>query len=379
MFLYQQNRRFFAQTAEGLEELGAEELLQLGAAGVQTAYRGVHFQAEKQALYRINYRSRLVTRVLAPLAAFPCHKTEVLYRQAKALPWKELFGVDNTFAVFANLANSRIRHSQYAALCLKDAIVDCFREECGRRPNVGRIDPDVWINLFIDNNRAVISLDTSGGSLHRRGYRQEGIEAPIQETVAAAIIRWAEWDGERPLFDPMCGSGTLLAEALMSYCRLPAAHLRRRFGFERLPDFDNRLWQSLKAAEGGAVRSLPAGLIAGSDLSAEALEAARANTRKLPGGERIALKKADWRKLEGLEGRLIVTNPPHGIRLKPTADMGEFYKAFGDFLKQRCRGSAAVVYFGEREWIKHIGLKPTWKRPLKSGGLDGRLVKFELY
>lgn len=379
MFLYQQNRRFFAQTAEGLEELGAEELLQLGAAGVQTTYRGVHFQAEKQALYRINYRSRLVTRVLAPLAAFPCHKTEALYRQAKALPWKELLGVDNTLAVFANLANSRIRHSQYAALCLKDAIVDYFREDCGRRPNVARIDPDVWINLFIDNNRAVISLDTSGGSLHRRGYRQEGIEAPIQETVAAAIIRWAEWDGERPLFDPMCGSGTLLAEALMSYCRLPAAHLRRRFGFERLPDFDNRLWQSVKAAEERAVRRLPAGLIAGSDLSAEALEAARANTRKLPGGERIALKKADWRKLEGLEGRLIVTNPPHGIRLKPAADMGEFYKAFGDFLKQRCRGSAAVVYFGEREWIKHIGLKPAWKKPLKSGGLDGRLVKFELY
>jgi putative N6-adenine-specific DNA methylase len=362
-----------------LEELGAEELLQLGAAGVQTAYRGVHFQAEKQALYRINYRSRLVTRVLAPLAAFPCHKTEVLYRQAKALPWKELLGVDNTLAVFANLANSRIRHSQYAALCLKDAIVDYFREDCGRRPNVERIDPDVWINLFIDNNRAVISLDTSGGSLHRRGYRQEGIEAPIQETVAAAIIRWAEWDGERPLFDPMCGSGTLLAEALMSYCRLPAAHLRRRFGFEQLPDFDNRLWQSVKAAEERAVRRLPAGLIAGSDLSAEALEAARANTRKLPGGERIALKKADWRKLEGLEGRLIVTNPPHGIRLKPAADMGEFYKAFGDFLKQRCRGSAAVVYFGEREWIKHIGLKPAWKKPLNSGGLDGRLVKFELY
>lgn len=379
VFLYQQNQHYFAQIAEGLEEAGTDELRRLGAREVRSAYRGLHFEAEKAALYRINYQSRLATRVLAPLAAFPCHEPDYLYRKAKLIPWKEIMGVDQTLAVFANLSNSKIRHSQYAGLCLKDAIVDYFREDCGRRPDIRRIDPDVWINLFIENNQAVISLDTSGGSLHRRGYRREGVEAPMQETVAAAVIGWSEWDGERPLVDPMCGSGTLLAEALMHYCRIPAASLRRRFGFERLPDFDRRLWASVKAAADRGIRPLPAGLISGSDRDGEAVETARENLRRLPQGGNIALQRADLRRLRDLSERVIVCNPPYGIRLKDPGGMGAFYREIGDFLKQRCRGTTAFVYFGNREMLKHIGLKPSWKRPLKAGGLDGRLAKFEMY
>ena len=379
MFLYQQNQHYFAQIAEGLEDPGTDELRRLGAREIRPAYRGLHFEAEKAALYRINYQSRLVTRVLAPLAAFPCHEPDYLYRKAKLIPWKEIMGVDQTLAVFANLSNSKIRHSQYAGLCLKDAIVDYFREDCGRRPDIRRIDPDVWVNLFIENNQAVISLDTSGGSLHRRGYRREGVEAPMQETVAAAVICWTEWDGGRPLVDPMCGSGTLLAEALMHYCRIPAGSLRNRFGFERLPDFDRRLWASVKAAADRGVRPLPPGLISGSDMDAEAVETARENLRRLPHGGNVALQRADVRRLGELSERVIVCNPPYGIRLKDPGGMGRFYREIGDFLKQRCRGTTAFVYFGNREMLKHIGLKPSWKRPLKTGGLDGRLVKFEMY
>lgn len=379
MFAYQLNRRYFAQTGEGLEDLAALELEALGAAGTRIVRRGVSFEAGRRSLYRINYGSRLVTRVLAPLAVFACPGTDELYRHAKALPWRELMTADETLAVTANLVNSRIRHSQYAALCLKDAVVDAFREACGRRPNVARIDPDVWISLFVENDRAVVSLDTSGGSLHRRGYRRMSVPAPMQETVAAAVIRLSAWDGERPLADPMCGSGTLLAEALMSYCRVPAGYLRRRFGFERLPDFDPRLWRALKSAEDRAIRGLPAGLISGSDISGEALQAARANLRLLPNGDSVRLEAGDWRDRDSLMDRLIVCNPPHGIRLKPGEDLGEFYRSFGDFLKRRCRGSTAYVYFGERGWLKRIGLKPSWKKPLRSGGLDGRLAKFELY
>ncbi|MGE5255772.1 MAG: THUMP domain-containing class I SAM-dependent RNA methyltransferase [Hyphomicrobiales bacterium] len=379
MFAYQQNNRYFAQIAEGLEDTGADELRQLGARDIRLSYRGLHFKADKAALYRINYQARLVTRVLAPLAAFPCHETDYLYRKAKLIPWKDFMGVDHTLAVFANLSNSKIRHSQYAGLCVKDAIVDYFREDCGRRPDIRRIDPDVWINVFIENNRAVISLDTSGGSLHRRGYRREGVEAPMQETVAAAIIRWTEWDGSRPLVDPMCGSGTLLAESLMHYCRIPAAWLRSRFGFERLPDFDPRLWASVKATADREIRPLPAGLISGSDIAREAVATARDNLRKLPHAETISLERADVRRRRDLSERAIVCNPPYGIRLKQPGGMGGFYREFGDFLKQHCRGSAAFVYFGDREMLKHIGLKPSWKRPLKNGGLDGRLAKFEIY
>jgi len=379
VFAYQQNQRYFAQIAEGLEESGAEELQNLGAVGIRLSFRGLYFEADKASLYRINYQSRLVTRVLAPLLAFPCHTTDRLYRQARQIPWKEIMDVNQTLAVFANLSNSHIRHSQYAALCLKDAIVDYFREDGGRRPDVRRIDPDVWINLFIENNRAVISLDTSGGSLHRRGYRREGVEAPMQETVAAAIIQWTGWNGSRPLVDPMCGSGTLLAEALMHYCGIPAAFLRRRFGFEQLPDFDRRLWTEVKISADRRIRPLPAGLVVGSDVTAEAVESARANLQKLPHGATVPIERMDYRQRRDLPERVIVCNPPYGMRLQPKASLEEFYRTLGDFLKQRCRGAVAYIYFGNREMLKHIGLKPSWKRPLTNGGIDGRLAKFEMY
>jgi len=379
VFAYQQDQTYFAQIAEGLEDLGAMEIKRLGAAAARTSFCGLHFKADPASLYRINYQSRLVSRVLAPLVRFGCYDTDRLYRTARQVPWKAIMGVNETLAVFANVSNSRIRHSQYAALCLKDAIVDYFRDDCGRRPDVRRIDPDVWISLFIENNRAVVSLDTSGGSLHRRGYRQEGAEAPMQETVAAAIIQWTEWDGSRPLVDPMCGSGTLLAEALMHHCRIPAGFLRRRFGFEHLPDFERSLWSSVKTTADRAILPPAADCISGGDIAAAAVQTARANLRRLPHGASIPIDVSDFKQRNDLSARVIVCNPPYGIRLRPTSEITLFYREIGDFLKQRCAGAAAFIYFGDREMLKHIGLRPTWKRPLKSGGLDGRLAKFEMY
>ncbi len=379
MFQYQQNRRFFGQIADGLEGMGSEELAGLGAADPAPVYRGVHFSADQAALYRINYCSRLITRVLAPLISFQCHSTKYLQKTAKSIPWSNLFGTDQTFAVFATVSNSGIRHSQYAGLCLKDAIVDTFRESCGQRPSIDTRAPDVWINLHIESNHATISLDASGGSLHRRGYRQDSVEAPMQETVAAAIIRMTGWDGAQPLVDPMCGSGTLITEALMAYCRIPPGYLRPRFGFERLPDFDPGLWQSVKAEADGAVRPLPEGLIAASDIASQAVSAATMNARKIPFGDRIQFNVTDFRKIDKIEKSVIVCNPPYGLRLKHERKAGEFYRELGDFLKQRCTGCTAFIYFGNREWIKRIGLRASAKRPLKSGGLDGRLVTYALY
>ena len=379
MFAYQQHQRYFAQAAEGLEESSAEELRGLGARDLSPSYRGLYFAADQPTLYRITYRSRLTTRILAPLAAFPCHSTDYMYRKAKLIPWKEIMGVDQTLAVFANLSNSKIRHSQYAALCLKDAVVDYFREDCGRRPNVERTDPDVWLNVFVDSNRAVISLDVSGGSLHRRGYRRETVEAPMQETVAAAIVRWTEWEGAPTLVDPMCGSGTLLAEALMHYCRIPAGYLRSRFGFERMPDFDRAAWDKVREAENRLMRPLPEGLIEGSDIASDAVALAAENLRRLPHGASVRVQRTDYQRRQDLGGRVIACNPPYGIRLKQPGGMEGFYRELGDFLKHSCQGSTAFIYFGDRAMLKHIGLKPSWKRPLKNGGLDGRLAKFEMY
>ena len=218
MFEYQKTRRYFAQTAGGFEELAAAELRDLGASGVESGFRGIHFTAEPAVMYRINYEARLLSRVLAPLVSFRCRSREDLYRAGRAVNWSAFFSLEETFGIFANVSgNDGIRHSKFAALCLKDAVADDFRSRTGRRPDVDPLSPSVWLNLFIEKERATISLDTSGGSLHRRGYRRETVEAPMQETLAAAMVALSGWKGERPLHDPMCGSGTLLCEAMMAF------------------------------------------------------------------------------------------------------------------------------------------------------------------
>ncbi len=379
MFTYQKSNRFFAQIADGMEELGIEELTGLGAQEVKPAFRGLYFSAQPDALYRINYTARIISRVLAPLITFDCHSTDYLYKTARNVPWTELFSLEDTFVISANVSNSKIRHSQYAALVLKDAIVDSFRDLYNDRPNVERINADISFNLHISNNKATIYLDTSGGSLHRRGYRQDSVDAPMQETLAAAIIRMSGWDGQTPLYDPMCGSGTLLFEALMHYCRIPAAFFREDFGFRFLPDFDEPTWDSVRQEADSKMRPLEEGLIAGSDSSSQAIDIARNNSRNLPSGRNIRLTKARFQDIESLADTTIVCNPPYGLRMKDHQDMGAFMKDFGDFLKQRCTGSTAYVYFGNRELIKSLGLRSAWKRPLKNGPLDGRLVRYDLY
>jgi len=379
IFNYQMNRRFFAQVADGMEELGSEELTGLGAEEVIPTFRGLYFSADRGALYRINYAARIISRVLAPLLTFDCHSTKYLYKTACTIPWTDLFTLEDTFVISATVSNSIIHHSQYAGLVLKDAIVDSFRDRYNERPNVERINADICFNLHISHNKATIYLDTSGGSLHRRGYRQDSVDAPMQETLAAAIIRLSGWEGGTSLYDPMCGSGTLLFEALMHYCRIPSGYFRESFGFRFMPDFDEHTWKSIKREEDGKMRPLGKGLVAGSDSSSRAVEAARMNSRNLPSGRNVLLTKRLFQDIDSLKDTTIVCNPPYGLRMKSGQDMGAFMKEFGDFLKQRCTGSTAYVYFGNRELIKKVGLRSAWKKPLKNGQLDGRLVKYELY
>ncbi len=379
-FLHAQTDRYFAQIASGFDDLTAAELSALGATGIEPGFRGVHFTADRASLYAVNYRSRLLTRVLAPLAAFRCRDRDDLYRSGRNIDWGALLRPDQSFMIFANVSgNPNITHSQFAALCLKDALVDAFRDRTGRRPDVDRVNPDLTLNLHIEKDRATVSLDTSGGSLHRRGYRRERVEAPMQETLAAAMVALSGWDGGKPLYDPMCGAGTLLCEALMAHCRIPAGYLRRRFGFRYLPDFDETLWRRVKAEADRAIRPLAPDLISGSDVDPTAVRATRKNCPRLPGGDAIRIARQDFREIESLEGRTILCNPPYGIRLGKDTDLGAFYKELGDFLKQRCKGSEAYLFFGDREMIKQIGLKPAWKRPMRNAGLDGRVVKYELF
>lgn len=379
MYLYQKNNEYFAQISGGMEDLGVEELEGLGATNVRKGFRGVYFKAKQDILYHIVYNARLISRVIAPLVKFSCEDDNALYRKAKSVNWFDFISVKNTFAVFANVSNSTINHSQFAGLRLKDAIVDFFREKGGVRPNVDKLEPDMWFNLHIRNDKAVIGLDVSGGSLHKRGYRVSKVDAPMQETLAAAIIKISEWDGSVPLYDPMCGSGTLLCEALMHYLKVPSGFLRGNTGIPFLPDCNETLLQEQVEASNNKIKTLPAQLLFGSDISQHSILATRKNTRRLPEGSKITLARKNFEHLGNIENAVIVCNPPYGIRLKQIDDLKGFYKRFGDFLKQNCKGSTAYIYFGEREYIKHLGLKASFKKELKNGGLDGRLVKVELY
>lgn len=378
-FVYQKNSSYFAQVAENVEPLAERELAALGATQVNPVYRGVYFTASPEALYRIVYQTRLCTRVLAPLLHFDCHSTKYLYKTALTIPWVELFDREQTFVITATVSDSLITHSQYASLCLKDAIVDQFQEKFGERPNVDKRNPDLVFNLHIHKNTAVISLDVSGGSLHRRGYRQETVEAPMQESLAAAILDLTQWDGERQLIDPMCGSGTLLCEALMRYCRIPAAYLRESFGFMRMPDFEPETWQRVKNEADSQIRDLPEGLITGSDAGKLAVRAARINLGQLPHGKEVVVRPSRFQELEPISNAVIVSNPPYGVRLGAQEEAAALVGELGSFLKHKCTGSTAYLYFGDRELVKKIGLKPAWKKPLSNGGLDGVLAKYEMY
>lgn len=379
MFTYQKSGRYFAQIAHGLEDLGRKELNKFGAKDIKTGHRGFYFSADKASLYRINYCSRFLSRILAPLLRFDCHSTKYLYKTACKIDWPALIDLQQTFAVKANVSHSKISHSQYASLCLKDAIVDTFRKRTDKRPNIDTKMPDVLFNLHIQNNKATIYLDTSGASLHRRGYRSQSITAPMQEIIAAAIIHLSGWDGSRPMIDPMCGSGTLLCEAMMHYCRIPPGYMRKKFGFESLPEFGPEIWSSVKTEVDTRIRKLTPGLISGSDKSGEAIEAAGANMKNFSQGKNVSLSVKPFKDIPSLNNYVIICNPPYGIRMGKDKNIKNLMKQFGDFLKQRCNGSEAYLYFGNRELIKSIGLKPDWKKVLISGGLDGRLVKYSLY
>lgn len=379
MYTYQKSNKFFAQYADGMESEAVKELRELNVKNVQPSFHGAFFESDKEGLYRVNYASRLLSRVLAPLLTFDCHSTKYLYQTARKINWNDFMTIKTTFAVSASVAHSKITHSQYAALCLKDAIVDHFRDLTGSRPNVDTIDPNVWFNLHIRANNAAISLDTSGGSLHRRGYRIESVEAPMQETLAAIIVRLSGWNGNQSLYDPLCGSGTLLSEALMNYCRIPAAKLRKKFGFKNMPDFDSSLWAKVKRDADHRIRAVPDGLISGSDISGKAITAARKNFKKLPGGNSIPLIRKDFTSLNGLENTIIVCNPPYGIRSGNKDNMQELYYSLGEFLKHKCTGCEAYIYFGERSLLRHVALRKSWKKELKNGGLEGILAKFVLY
>ena len=378
--MYEYNRNgFFAQVTGKMEDLCKEELIELGAKDTEVSYKGVYFKADFATIYKINYTSRLLSRVLAPLVSFPCRSTEYLYQRAKKIHWEDFCSLEKTFSISASVSQSRITNSLYASQCLKDGIADYFRNKYGKRPDVQVVNPDVRFNLHIEKDMAVISLDTSGESLHKRGYRLLAGEAPMQETLAAALIRISKWDGQNTLYDPMCGSGTILCEALLHYCRVPSQKLRNKFGFFNLPEFNKKEWDEVKAECNGKIRPLQKNIISGSDISREAIKVAKKNLAHLTYSESVDLSVKPFQQIEEFENGTLITNPPYGMRLGESDDVQAIYKELGDFLKTKCPGTSAFIYTGNPELRKFIGLKTTKRLPLDNGKLEGVLLQIDSY
>ncbi len=369
----------FAAVPRGAEEIAALELEAIGISGAKPGKGGVAFVTNRAGLYNANLWLRTASRVLVQLSVFPCKGPDELYAGVFAIAWQELITPTMTLAVDCSLRDSALTHSGFVALKTKDAVVDRIREACGSRPNVDTGSPDVRINVHLHKNVCTVSLDSSGDSLDRRGYRIERNEAPLRETLAAAVIALTGWDASVPLVDPMCGSGTIPAEAALLAARMPPG-MQRSFGFQRWLDFDSRLWDELLLAAENGIRNVPVGLITGYDLDSRALLLAGRNAAKAGLEGQIHFFHAALQDFqpEGDKGVLII-NPPYGMRMGEEDDLRELYCQIGDIMKKRCRGWTGYVLTGNLELAKYIGLKASRRYVLFNGPIECRLLKYELY
>ena len=369
----------FAAVPRGAEDLAGTELMALGIGDAKPGKGGVAFSTDLAGLYRANLWLRTASRILVQLTQFPCMGPSELYDGVHTIAWQDIITPDMTLAVDCSLRDSALTHSGFVALKTKDAVVDRIRESCGSRPNVDTALPDVRINVHLHKNICTISLDSSGDSLDRRGYRLERNEAPLRETLAAAVVAFTGWDGSIPLADPMCGSGTIPVEAALMAAHIPPG-LQRQFGFQRWLDFDSGLWGNICEEAESGIRKLPVGLITGCDLDNRALSLAGRNTAKAGLEGQIHFFHAALQEFrpEGDKG-VVIINPPYGKRLGEEDDLRELYCQIGDVMKKYCRGWIGYVLTGNLELAKYIGLKASRRHVLFNGAIECRLLKYDLY
>lgn len=367
-----------AKTMAGLEGVLAEELTAMGAQNVEPLYRAVSFEGDKQLMYKANYCCRTALRILKPITSFVARNELALYNNIFKIQWHEIFNINETFAIDAVTSGNYFTHSQYAALKVKDAIADEFREHFGARPSVDVDNPDLRINVHIENEKVTVSFDSSGESLHKRGYRKNVDKAPMNEVLAAGLIKLTGWKCDSNFVDCMCGSGTLPIEAAMLAMGLPAGFFRKKWGFMTWHDFDKELWQNVMLDAGAEMEEFNYEILA-SDHSAKAVEIAKANIENAHLQYDIKLSKQDmFDVVPPKGGGIMIINPPYGERLEEK-DIINLYRGIGDALKKNFKGFEAWIISSNKDALKLIGLKPSKKIDVYNGPLECKFEKFEIF
>jgi len=366
-----------AKTFMGLEPVLANELTQLGAKNVQVGRRMVSFTGDKEMMYRANFQLHTAIRILKPIKHFKALSADDVYEGVKDIDWTEYLSLDKTFAVDSVVFSEEFRHSKFVAYKVKDAIVDQFREKTGNRPNISVSNPDMRLHIHIAEDQCTLCLDSSGESLHRRGYRQESVEAPLNEVLAAGMILMTGWRGETDFIDPMCGSGTLLIEAALIARNMAPGLFRKEFAFEKWPDFDADLFD--KIYNDDSQEREFAHHIYGYDVDIKAVNTARLNVKAAGLTSDITVEEQDFKNFtQPKEKSIMVTNPPYGERIS-TSDLLGTYKMIGERLKHQFTGNEAWVLSYREECFTQIGLKPSIKIPLFNGSLECEFRKYQMF
>ena len=372
-----QEFELIAKTFQGLENVLATELIELGANNIKIGRRMVSFTGDKELMYRANFQLRTAIRVLKPIKHFQAKAAEEVYDAVKAIDWSQYLTNETTFSVDSVVFSNEFRHSKFVAYKVKDAIVDQFREKTGDRPNIRIVNPDIKLHIHVAEYDCTLSLDSSGESLHRRGYRQEAVEAPLNEVLAAGIILQTGWRGECDLIDPMCGSGTLPIEAALIARNIAPGVFRKEFAFEKWVDFDQDLFDSIYNDESQEREFNHK--IYGYDNNPKANEIAVRNVKAAGLSKEIVLKLQPFQQFEQpKEKSIIVTNPPYGERIS-TNDLLGLYAMIGERLKHAFAGNDAWILSYRDECFDQIGLKPSIKIELYNGALECQFRKYQLF
>ncbi|MCC7431587.1 RNA methyltransferase [bacterium] len=371
---------FFVTCAKGLEQVLAEELKSLGITNLRIDVGGISFKGTFEDCYKANLWLRTANRILLIVDKFFAYDDTELYEKIRKINWQKHITNDSFFCVDVNLKDSKMTHSQFVARRIKDAIVDQFREKTGNRPSIDTFSPDLRINVRIFRDEVTLSFDSSGDSLHKRGYRTETGKASLKETLAAGLVLLSNWDKKTDFYDFTCGSGTILIEAAHIALNVAPGIFRQKFGFETWNDFDPKIWQKLKDEAKKLKKSSLPYKFYGSDVNSKNLSNAHVNAKNAKVLEFVELTRKDAREFTPKKNEgVIVSNLPYGERTYEVDELKETYKKIGDTLKQNCKGLSAYLLTEQGILTKSIGLKVTKRHVLFNGDLECRLLEILLY